>query len=270
MQSIATKKRINQITFVVFVTFLFYQLTNWVGGFWVPLSAIVIASPFSTFLTIQKAKNRFIGTILGLFAAILLQYYLRMFPEQLPIIVVIMAFFLGFAMNKDYKYYIALVTLSVCLSFSYSNTPYTSFEPSSLFLARLMGVSGAVFIFLALQTFVFGKNNARLEIQEETDNLCVTIKKECDSFAIDATPASAFNTAIQINDAGKTLLELMEASTLIFDSNEDALQNPKKLIGIKESIVRELLSFNPADQSLLQTEIANLSTVSSSVALKRI
>lgn len=263
MQSIATKKRINQITFVVFVTFLFYQLTNWVGGFWVPLSAVVIASPFSTFLTIQKAKNRFIGTILGLFAAILLQYYLRMFPEQLPIIVVIMAFFLGFAMNKDYKYYIALVTLSVCISFSYSNTPYTSFEPSSLFLARLMGVSGAVFIFLVLQTLVFGKNNARLEIQEEANNLCATIKKQYDSFATNATPESAFNIAIQINDSGKTLSELIEASPLIFDSTDKALQNPKKLIRIKESIVKELLSFNPANQSPLQTQIENLSSFDS-------
>lgn len=263
MQSVATKTRINQITFLVFITFLFYQLTNWVGGFWVPLSAIVIVTPFSTVLTIEKAKNRFIGTIAGLFGAILLQYYLRIFPDQIPVIVVIIAFILGFILNKDYKYYIALITLTVCLSFSYMNSPYTSFEPISLFFARLMGVSGAVFIFFILQTFVFGKNNALLEMQEEMDGLCAFIKKQYDALLLNATPEAAFNTAIQINDAAKRLLELMEASPLIFDPSEKSLQQSKKLIDIKDSIVKELLSFNPADQSLLQTDIGNLPSTTS-------
>lgn len=259
MQSVATKIRINQITILMFVSFLFYQLTNWVGGYWVPLSAIVIATPFSTFLTFDKAKNRFIGTIAGLLAATLLQYYLRIFPDQLPVIVVILAFVFGFAMTKNYKYLIIFVTLSVCLSLSYSNAPFTSFEPSSLFLARLMGVFGAVFIFFFLQKFVFGKNNARLEITEESDHLCALIKEKCDALLVNATPEAAFNAAIEINTAAKTLLQLLQASPLIFDSSDKALQNPNQVLSLKESIVKELLCFDPSDPSLLQSEVKKLS-----------
>ena len=261
MQSIATKNRINQITVLVFVTFLFYQLSNWVGGFWVPLSAIVIVTPFSTFLTFQKAQNRFLGTIVGLFAAILMQYYLRTFPEQLPIAVVIIAFCLGFVMTKDYKYYIAVVTLAVCLSFSYTNAPYTTFEPSSLFLARLMGVFGAVIIFLFLQTYIFGNNNARLEIDEETMNLCNFIKDKYDTLLANPTTEAAFNTAIEINDAGKTLMQLLETSHLIFDSNDIVLEKPTHVMQIKESIVSELLRFNSADQLQLQSDVAKLNAL---------
>lgn len=261
MQSVATKTRINQITLLIFVSFLFYQLTNWVGGFWVPLSAIVIVTPFSTFLTFDKAKNRFVGTIVGLLSAILLQYYLRIFPDQLPVVVVVLAFVFGFMMTKNYKYLIVFVTLAVCLSLSYSNAPYTSFEPSSLFLARLMGVFGAVFIFFFMQTFIFGKNNARLEIKEESDNLCALIQRKYDALLENATPEAAFNTAIEINTAGKALLQLLQASPLIFDPSDKALQNPKDVISIKESIVKELLSFNPSNQPLLASEIKKLSSL---------
>lgn len=260
MQSIATKNRINQITLLVFVTFLFYQLTNWVGGYWIPLSAIVIVTPFSTFLTFQKAKNRFLGTIVGLFAAILLQYYLRNFPEQLPVIVVMIAFTLGFVMSKDYKYYIAVVTLAVCLSFSYTNAPYTSFEPSSLFLARLMGVFGAVIIFLLLQTYIFGNNNARLEIDEAAMNLSHFIKSKYDALLMNPTPEAAFNVAIEINDAGKGLAQLLETATLVFAPNDTVLEKPTQVMGITESIVGELLCFHSVDQKQLQSDIAKLTT----------
>lgn len=261
MQSVATKNRINQITILVFVTFLFYQLSNWVGGFWIPLSAIVIVTPFSTYLTIQKAQNRFIGTIAGLFAAILLQYYIRIFPEQLPVIVVLMAFTLGFVMTKDYKYYIAVVTLAVCLSFSYTNAPYTSFEPSSLFLARLMGVFGAVIIFLFLQTFIFGKKNVQLELKEETDNLSTLIMKKYKLLIENSSPNGAFNVAIEINDAGKVLSQFLETSTLIFDPKDEVFQKANDVFNIKESIVKELLSFNPSNQAPLKAEIDELSAI---------
>lgn len=262
MQSIATKNRINQITFLVFVTFLFYQLSNWVGGYWIPLSAIVIVTPFSTFLTFQKAKNRFLGTIVGLFAAILMQYYLRNFPEQLPVIVVMIAFTLGFVMTKDYKYYIAVVTLAVCLSFSYTNAPYTSFEPSSLFLARLMGVFGAVIIFLFLQTYIFGNNNARLEIDEGAMNLSNFIKSKYDSLLSNPTPEAAFNLAIEINDAGKGLAQLLETATLVFEPNDTVLIKPTQVMRITESIVGELLCFHSEDQTQLQSNIQELSSLS--------
>lgn len=259
MQSIATKNRINQITLIIFVSYLFYQLSDWVGGFWVPLSAIVIATPFSTFLTLQKARNRFLGTIAGLFLAILLQYYLRIFPEQLPVAVIVVAFVLGFVMTKDYKYNIAIITLAVCLTFSYMNAPFTSFEPSSLFLARLMGVFGAVFIYFFLQTFIFGKSNARLELQEEAANLCALIQNKYTVLMRNSTPEAAFNTAIEINDAGKVLAQLVEASTLVFKSNDKAIECSSTVLGIQQSIVDALLDFNPDDQSRLQSEMKRLS-----------
>lgn len=65
MQSVATKTRVSQITILVAIS-LFYEYTNWQEGIWVVISTVVVAGPFSTFLSFEKAKNRFLGTLVGL------------------------------------------------------------------------------------------------------------------------------------------------------------------------------------------------------------
>ena len=69
MQSVATRTRTNQITLLVAISFLFYEITNWQQGIWVVISTTVVAGPFSTFLSFEKGRNRFLGTLVGLIIA---------------------------------------------------------------------------------------------------------------------------------------------------------------------------------------------------------
>ena len=110
MQSVATHTRTNQITLLVAISFLFYELTNWQQGIWVVISTVVVADPFSTFLSFEKAKNRFLGTLVGLLIAAGLEYYLRFNPAQLPVVATIIAFMAGFMVTKSYRYFIIIIT----------------------------------------------------------------------------------------------------------------------------------------------------------------
>ncbi len=198
MQSVATKTRINQITLLVGISFLFYELTNWVEGIWVIISTVVVLGPFSTFLGFEKAKDRFLGTLVGLVVAAGVEYYLRFNPSHLPVVAVAIGFVAGFMATKPYKYYIIMVTLCTCIGYTYMNEPYTTFAPISFMFDRAMGVFVGVLIFFLMQRFVFGEGNSKLELLEESRETLQKLQKTLLQYKDTPSMVTAFTCAADI------------------------------------------------------------------------
>jgi len=167
MSSVATRTRVNQITIMVGISFLFYSITDWVEGIWIVYSTLVVAGPFSTFLGFQKGKDRFLGTLIGVLVAFCLEYYLRFNPSHLPVVAFLIAIIAGFMVTRPYKYFIVIITICTCMGYTYMNMPYTSFAPTSFVMDRVIGVFVGVSIFYVCQRFIFGTGNSKLELIEE-------------------------------------------------------------------------------------------------------
>lgn len=241
MQSVATKNRIYQIVIIVSFAFLFYELTNWQEGIWVAISAIVVAGPFSTFLSYEKGRNRFFGTIAGLMIASILEYYLRFNPNQLPLIAVLVAMTLAFFAVKDYKYMVTVITVCTCLGFTYMNMPFTDFEPMNFLIARGMGVFTGILIFYTLQKFIFKNDNARLELIEETNNVINKTISCLETYIQNPTNENAFEVAAQIMAQSTDLKNYYKNSYLVFDKILPESIYCKKVLTIVNKSIKELI-----------------------------
>lgn len=216
MQSVATKTRVSQITILVAISFLFYEYTNWQEGIWVVISTVVVAGPFSTFLSFEKAKNRFLGTLVGLIFASGVEYYLRFNPSQLPVVALIIAFIAGFMATKSYRYFIIIVTLCTCLGYTYMNMPYTTFVPMSFLIDRAIGVFVGVLIFFVMQKFVFGDNNSKLELLEESYETLGKLQKTLLEYKENSTLTTAYKCSADIFANTKDLKSYVSTANLVF------------------------------------------------------
>lgn len=198
MQSLATRNRASQITILIAVSFLFYQLTNWQHGIWVVISTTAVAAPFSTFLSVQKAQFRFLGTLVGLVITCAVEYYVKFNPSHFPVLAVIVGFLVGFMATKSYRYFIIMITLATCLGFSYMNMAYTSLTPVMFLVDRAMGVFVGVLIFLVIQRFVFGNSNSYLELYEESAETLGKLQKTLQEYVANPTLTSAYKCAADI------------------------------------------------------------------------
>ena len=261
-QSLAIKNRTYQVTFLISLSFLFYQLTDWVEGMWVPISVITILVPFGTFLSLNKARSRFFGTMLGLFLALMLQYYLRFFPGQMPLVATLFMFVFGFMISKEYKYLVIFITMATCLVFSYMNMAYTSFAPESFLVSRMMGVFTGVALVVTFQTLVFGASNALLELQEEAENLCQLIKTKYSVIAQGTSASEAFNIALDVNNASKSLAIMLESAEAIDTRNKDLMQYATEVLTLKDAVVNELLSFKNTGDLPLKAYVEQIETLS--------
>jgi uncharacterized membrane protein YgaE (UPF0421/DUF939 family) len=242
MQSVATRTRTNQITILVAISFLFYEMTNWQQGIWVVISTVVVAGPFSTFLSFEKAKNRFLGTLVGLFIAAGIEYYLRFNPDQLPVVAVIIAFFIGFLATKSYRYFIVLITTCTCLGYTYMNMPYTSFAPMSFVIDRAMGVFVGILIFFLMQHFVFGNHNSKLELLEESVDTLTKLEKTLVTYKTSPTLTTAYECAADIYTNTRSLQNYLGTSNLIFGAqNYSELRFAKQVLMLNDRATRLLI-----------------------------
>ena len=224
MQSVANLTRINQITILIGISFVLYELTNWEQGIWILISTVVVAGPFSTFLSYEKGKDRFLGTMVGLVVASLIEYYLRFNPAQLPVVAVMLAFVAGFMATRPYKYFIIMITVCTCMGYTYMNIPYTTFSPMSFLVDRGMGVFAGVLIFFLLQRFVFGDGNSRLELFEESHAALSKLQKILIQYQNNPTTVTAYQCAADVFECTKDLNSYVESANLVFskDLNQEA------------------------------------------------
>lgn len=221
MQSVATRARVSQITILVGVSFLFYQLSNWQHAIWVVISTVTVAGPFSTFLSFEKARFRFMGTMIGLMIACVIEYYLMFNPSHFPVLAVIVAFIAGFMATKSYRYFVIIITLAVCLVFGYMNIPYTSLTPVLFLIDRAMGVFVGVLIFFVMQRFVFGNSNSVRELLEETQDTLSKLEKTLQEYKGNPTLTSAYKCAADIFTNTQTLKSYIDSAGLTFGKNSN-------------------------------------------------
>lgn len=242
MQSVATRTRTNQITLLVAISFLFYEITNWQQGIWVVISTTVVAGPFSTFLSFEKGRNRFLGTLVGLIIASGMEYYLRFNPAQLPVVAVIIAFIAGFMATRSYLYFIVIITTCTCLGYTYMNMPYTSFAPMSFVIDRAMGVFVGVLIFFLMQRFVFGTRNSKLELLEESVDTLSKLQKTLQEYKDTPTLTTAYKCAADIFANTKDIKNYIGTSNLIFGTaTNQELRYAKQVVMLNNRAVRLLI-----------------------------
>ncbi len=242
MSSVAIRTRVNQMTLLIGVSFLFYEFTNWEQGIWAVISTAVVAAPFSTFLSFEKAKARFLGTLVGLVVAAGVEYYLRFNPAQLPGVAFIIALIAGFMATKPYRYFIIIITLCTCLGYTYMNMPYTSFAPMSFLIDRAMGVFVGVLIFFAMQIFVFGDGNSKLELQEESDNTLGQLQKTLLEYKGSPTLTTAYKCASDIFTNTQSLKSYISTANLVFGAdNNQALRYARQVAMMNHRAVRLLI-----------------------------
>ncbi len=242
MQSLATRTRVNQITILVAISFLAYQFTNWQHGIWIVISTVVVAAPFSTFLSFEKAKFRFVGTLIGLMASAVIEYYLKYNPDQFPVIGVIIGFIAGFMATKSYRYFIIVITLCTCLGFSNMNMPYTAITPFTFLIDRAMGVSTGVLIFILMQRFVFGKGNSILELQEESQEVLGKLQKTLQAYQATPTLTTAYKCAADIASNTQSLKSYVSTAKMTLGSEGPSVQRlAKQVLMLNDRAVRLLI-----------------------------
>lgn len=268
MQSLATRNRASQITILIAVSFLFYQLTNWQHGIWVVISTTAVAAPFSTFLSVQKAQFRFLGTLIGLVITCAVEYYLKFNPSHFPVVGVIVGFIVGFMATKSYRHFIIMITLATCLGFSYMNMAYTSLTPAMFLVDRAMGVFVGVLIFLLMQRFVFGNSNSNLELHEESTETLGKLQKTLQEYAANPTLSSAYKCAADIAANTSVLKSYLETAHQTLGTEKSAaLQYAKKVALLNRRAVHLLIDeptvVMPRIEQLLNVTTVKLSRASS-------
>ncbi|MDN4016550.1 FUSC family protein [Zwartia panacis] len=216
MSSVATRTRVNQITIMVGISFLFFVLTNWEQGIWVVYSTLVAAGPLSTFLGFQKGRDRFLGTLAGVLVAFCLEYYLRFNPSHLPVVAFFIALIAGFMVTRPYKYFIVIITICTCMGYTYMNMPYTSFAPTSFVMDRVIGVFVGVSIFYICQRFIFGTGNSKLELLEESAETLKKLQATLIQYRDNPTLVTAYQCAEDVFTHTRDINSYIETAHFVF------------------------------------------------------
>ena len=255
MQSIATRTRINQITIMASVSFLFFAFSNWEEAIWVVYSTLVVAGPMSTFLGFEKSKDRILGTLGGVFIAYCLEFYLRFNSAQVPVAAFIIALAAGFMATRPYKYFIFVITITVCLSYTYMNMPYTNFAPTSFMMDRSIGIFVGVMIFYLFQKFIFGTSNSKLELLEESHDTLTKLHETLLKYSENASLTTAYQSAVDVSANSKDLKSYIDTAHFIFGVEiPGELRFAKQVVMLNNRAIRLLID----EPQVMPNKIAKL------------
>ncbi|MBU3552753.1 MULTISPECIES: FUSC family protein [Polynucleobacter] len=244
------------------LSLLIAQILQWDQGLWIAVSVTAIIGPFSASLTIEKSRNRIIGTIAGLLIATVLEIFLRYNYQFVFLVGIVLAYVLGFAVQQNYRYFIMVVTVAICLNFEYMNLPFTSFEPISFLIARFMAVLTGIALFLLIQKYVYGTQNARVELSESTHQLKAKIADQLFwlSQAASAPEMSGIDQAMVLTAQAASFEELLSAADFGLGAPCRELRMARQVNILRHRVISLLLDRSSAEQEPLemQTKIKSL------------
>ena len=259
MPSLNFKNRILQVVGLIILSLLVAQVLQWDQGLWVAVSVTAIIGPFGASLTIEKSRNRIIGTIAGLLIATVLEIFLR-YNYQFVFLVGIV---LGFAVQQNYRYFIMVVTVAICLNFEYMNLPFTSFEPISFLIARFMAVLAGIALFLFIQKYVYGVRNARVELVESTQKIAASISDNLLQLStlagIDAK--SGIDQAMALKAESESFEELLSASGYGLGGPCNELRAANRINRLQQRVISLLLDLSYAQQEPVELQAKIKSTI---------
>jgi uncharacterized membrane protein YgaE (UPF0421/DUF939 family) len=126
----------------------------------------------------------------------------------------------GFMVTRPYKYFIIIITLCTCLVYTSMNMPYTSFEPISFVVYRLLGVFVGVMIFLVMQQFLFGTGNAKQELLESGHETLSKLQTTLQQYLADQTLMNAYQRATDIFSNSKDLNNYVRTAHHVLDTDD--------------------------------------------------
>ena len=260
MPSLNFKKRIVQVVGLIVLSLWVSNILQWDQGLWVAVTVTAIIGPFSPSLTLEKSRNRIIGTIAGLLLATILELFLRYNYQMVFIVGFVLAYFLGFTVQQNYRYFIMVVTIAICLNFEYMNLPFTSFEPISFLISRFMAVLAGISLFLFIQKFIFGPTIARKELAESTQNLTNHISDALGQIA-QATHEpvkTGIDLAMDLSSRAESFEELLAASDFGLDAPCNELNQARKIDRLKQRVTSLLLDYSYAEQDRSGAQAQNI------------
>jgi uncharacterized membrane protein YccC len=262
MPSLNFKNRILQVVGLIVLSLLVAQVLQWDQGLWVAVSVTAIIGPFSASLTVEKSRNRIIGTIAGLLIATVLEIYLRYNYQAVFIVGILLAYILGFTVQQNYRYFIMVVTVAICLNFEYMNLPFTSFEPISFLIARFMAVLAGISLFLFIQKYVYGDHNAKVELAEATQKLTANISNHLTALSKLnlEKDRSGIDQAMELTSQSESFEELLTASDYGMSESCSELTKAKKINKLRRRVTSLLLDYSYSEQEPfeLQTRIKSM------------
>jgi len=260
MLSLNFRKRKAQVVGLIVFSLWVANLLQWDEGLWVAVSVTAIIGPFSPSLTLQKSRSRIIGTIAGLLLATILEIFLRYNHQLVFIIGFLLAYCLGFTVQQNYRYFIMVVTIAICLNFEYLNLPFTSFEPISFLISRFMAVLAGITLFLFIQKYILGPQNARNELAESTQKLANHISDALGQIA-QASHESAkmgIDLAMDLSSQSESFKELLAASDYGLDAPCNELNQARKIDRLKQRVTSLLLDYSYAEQDRSGAQSQNI------------
>ncbi len=255
MPNLNFKTRILQVIGLIVLSLFVAEFTQWQQGLWIAVSITAIIGPFSPSLTLEKARNRIIGTVAGLLLATLLEIFLRYNYQVVFIVSVLWAYLLGFTAQQNYRLFIMFVTVAVCLNYEYMNLPFTSFEPITFLVARFIAVLIGIALFLFVQKYIYGDNNARQELAESTRDLIENFLKGISEYLNpdEVKKTSSLDLAMELTEKSKSFRELLAASHYGMSQSSVEMSVAKKVDRIRARIIRLLL-----DNAFIETNNTSL------------
>jgi hypothetical protein len=179
------------------------------------------------------------------------EYYLRFNPSQLPVIAVLLAFFIGFMATKPYQYFIIFITITVCLGFTYMNMPFTDFEPVSFLFARGMGVFTGIVIFFLMQKFIFGDSTSKIELLEEGYQTLQKLSDVLETYFKEPTLYNAVKGAAAIHSNTANLSTYLANTPLVFSTINPETIYAQQVFRLNQRAIQLLIDDADVDQQQL-------------------
>jgi uncharacterized membrane protein YgaE (UPF0421/DUF939 family) len=145
--------RIIHITLMFMTALFIYQFVLWEDALWIPITVVAIIGPFRPGYSIDKAKQRILGSIAGLLLSLIISVFLHYNYYLLSITAVVLIYFTAFTALLQYRYFIMMVTIMLCINFNFINLAINS--ETTYLVNRFICVFTGIFICQFFEYFIF-------------------------------------------------------------------------------------------------------------------
>ena len=204
--------RVFRISLAVSIATAIWFLFNVERGYYIPMTLMLIYSPFEADLVNTRLKSRMLGTFLGILLAILILQLLSL-NENLIVIMPLLVFICVYFLPLNYLYATIIITVGVFLMFGLIDTEGESFF--SYGITRFVDTSIAAFICLIFETFLVPKVAIYKVMYNRTHDLLNIFHKR-------------YNFLLSCFDEGNQQKDLSN-NALIFSAKVEDLKNNIKI-----------------------------------------
>lgn len=176
--------RIRHVVIMLATAVFIYQYSQWDDALWIPISVLAIIGPFRPGLSVNKAKERVIGSLAGLLLSMVVWLIIHYSYSLLPVIAILLVYCIAFCVLRQYTYFILLVTVMLCINFDYLNLSFNN--ELTYVVNRGICVLTGITICLAYEYWIFRPsytNSVGLVESERLDKLITSSWSQIKYFA---------------------------------------------------------------------------------------